>query len=250
MTYLGRTPQSPYLSTHRIAAAIIDLIESSTKRCYLVSPWVRTWGTLDRALEKAASRKVRLTFILRNDQKAPSVGEQLNRSYGAEVILLDDLHAKLYVADKAAIIASMNLYDVSQTRNHELAVLVDSGREVERIRRECLEEDLLAVAPARVFKGWFDAERAAEMSKRDEMAAEFEGKGFCVVCRDRIVLERSPRPYIVRCATCYSKAPDVDDRYFQIRYCHLCGAPHANVLAKAVHDGCRQRIEEFIKLNR
>lgn len=248
MTFLGGRNSDPYLLAHKISAGIIDLVDSSSKHCYFVSPWVRLWRQLERSLEKSVARGVRLTFVLRNEEKSIATGRGLNSSYGAEVVLIDRLHTKLYLGDRMAIIGSMNLYDVSAERNLELAVLVQSVQEIRRIRRDIVLGDLLALKPAHRIPGSFDEAASRELDRYKTLSAEVASRGHCVVCDERIELDLSPSPQLVRCKTCWAREREADPGWFKIKYCHYCGEPHSDVLAKPLHLSCRDRIEEYRNL--
>ena len=248
MTFTGRQSTSPYLPAHRISSAVIDLVESSTRHCYFVSPYVRLWPQLERALKKSVRRGVRLTFVMRHESKEVSVGHELSRTYGAEVALIDRLHAKLYLGDRTAIIGSMNLYDTSAARNVELAVLVQSPEEVQRIRREVLLGDVLALQPALRLPGSFEAAARREDERCAALALEIRERGHCVICAERMELDLRRSPDIVRCKPCWTRQPDVDRARFRIRSCHYCGKDHAVTLAKPLHASCLELVHEFLEL--
>lgn len=240
------------LRAHQISTAIIDLVDESKGHCYLVSPWIRLWQQLERSLEKAAGRGLRLTIVLRDDEKSRNTeaARQFNERFGAEVVLLPNLHTKVSLGDRRAIIGSMNLYDVSQTRNFELAYELRGHHELETIKRDVIEGDLLAVKPKLRLAGKFESVRAAESARLAELDAELASAGFCVVCNYKMDLDRQPEPGYVRCRTCYYKAPDADFTRLRTSYCHLCGKPFDSVLGRPLHAECRAKLVEFVTLKK
>lgn len=242
-----------FLRSHQVSAAIVDLIEGTKQQCYLVTPWVRPWAALERALEKASARDTRVTFILRNDpeKRHREIATRLNENLGFEVLLLDNLHTKFYMNERLALVGSMNLYDVSQSKNLELVAVVTSEHEIRRLRREVIEEDLLAVQPTAHLHGRFHDARSRERTRLAELAEELAARGFCVTCGERMELEKSMEPYVVRCRTSYAQAPNIPDpRSYQTKSCHYCGSPHPSVLARPLHPNCKDRLREYLELSR
>lgn len=240
------------LRTHQISTAVVELVDEASDHCYLVTPWVRLWPHLERSLEKAASRGRRLTFILRyeNDSKSLLPARELNERFGAEVLLHEHLHTKLYLSGRRAIVGSMNLYDVSQSKNFELAYQVTNYSEILELRKTVLDDDLLTIKPRIRLEGCFEAERRREGQRLAQLEKELGSGGHCVTCGDKMDLDRKPEPRFVRCKACFYKAPDVDEARWWIRFCHFCGEPYDSVLIKPLHAECKTQLESYARLAR
>lgn len=236
------------LKTHQISAAVIELIEATKEYCYLVSPYIKMWQLLDRALGKASEQNKRITVIIRSGSEENAHVRKL-LAYGFEIVVLDFLHTKLYLNESSAIVSSMNLYDTSSTRNHELALQLGK-QETRKLKQEIIEQDLLAVPPVHHFAGKHTAAKKAEDQKMLAFQAELTSKGFCVVCNTKIDFDSSRLlwPTIVRCKPCWAKLPFPDAPHqFRIRCCHYCGEPLDSVLTEPCHHACSQELGEYKK---
>ena len=178
------------LRTHQISAAVIQLIEDSREFCYLVSPYIKMWQLLDRTLAKASDQDKRITVITRSGSEDNRDVRKLNKAYGFEIVVLDFLHTKLYVNEKAAIVSSMNLYDTSSTRNHEMALLLN-GYEAKKIKKQIIDDDLLAVQPVHRFAGKHTAAQRQKMPRCSTSRTNFGSRGFCVTCGEKIDFDNS-----------------------------------------------------------
>lgn len=246
--FLDRGLSARLLKPHQISSEILELIERSDRHAVLVTPYVKLWGMLEQSLERARNRGTRLTFFVRAEPKIELVAKSLHQRYGAEVISLRDLHAKLFVGDTRAIVSSMNLYDVSQSRNFELAMLFEQRQDVEHIRRECVDEGLRHMSPVMKLDGAFKDDVAAEQARLVELERQLEAAGHCVMCGVRVDLERRMKPYRVRCTICYSRDPEMDPYRDRTRRCFLCGKPHGGALSAPYHAECALKMKEYLEL--
>ena len=143
-----------FYRAHQISTAIIDIIDSSQKYCYLVSPYIKIWDLLDRVLEQASNKKKKIVFVLRDCDHNGAL-KKITTQYGFETYLIPNLHSKLYLNERKAIIGSMNLYDTSQSRNFELGVLVEGRHNINVLKKEVIEDDLLSAPNKKHFKSKF-----------------------------------------------------------------------------------------------
>jgi len=101
----------PILYGEKLAAAVRELMDRSTRRTWVAAPFVGPWGPgLRRILGinwRTQARDVRLlTDVDAGHASRKTVG--LFAAHGA-VRSLQGLHAKLYIADDRVILASANL---------------------------------------------------------------------------------------------------------------------------------------------
>jgi hypothetical protein len=241
------------LHTHQLSGAVIDIIERSKEYCYLVTPYLRTWPLLERALDKASQQKKRLTIVLRNVDGTANRIEGLHKRYGFEIIVLDDLHAKLYCSESSVLVASMNLYDSSQAKNLEVGLLLENNRDAYTFYQEFVLKDLLATPHRKHYKGYWhsDDQNLAEEMRRLE--STFAEKGFCVSCGTRIDLDKGKQnwhPEIVRCPPCFQKEPYPDGYSLTTRFCHYCGEDFQSNLTKPLHAKCQELLHRYCKWER
>jgi hypothetical protein len=119
-----------FISPNGIASQIKDLIDEAEKTLIIVSPYVNisSWGSMKKCLERAVKSGVTITFVMRRNQiPAPNI-EQLS-SIGIKAILVDDLHAKVYINDKYGIVTSQNMISYSEINSIDIAYKTDTMRE-------------------------------------------------------------------------------------------------------------------------
>lgn len=126
--------QMNYINPHEISGKILTLIEEAENELIIVSPYIkiRSWTRMVRALQKAVRNEVKITFVLRKnaEQKKLFYIEEL----GIKVILIDDLHAKLYINDSSAIVTSHNLYYYSHINSLEIGHYTDNKKEIQELK--------------------------------------------------------------------------------------------------------------------
>lgn len=111
-----------------ISSKIMTLIEESNKELILVSPYVEIskWDKMKKCLERAVNRKVKITFIARKNAKQDlSFLEQI----GINLILINDLHAKLYLNENYGILTSQNIVYYSDINSIDIAYQTDNALE-------------------------------------------------------------------------------------------------------------------------
>tara|TARA_R110002096_G_scaffold198274_1_gene382035 strand:+ start:314 stop:1141 length:828 start_codon:yes stop_codon:yes gene_type:complete len=98
----------------------MTLIEESNKELILVSPYVNlsNWDKMKKCIQRAVNRNVDITFIARKNAKQDlSFFEQA----GIKLILINDLHAKLYLNENYGIVTSQNIVYYSDINSIDIA---------------------------------------------------------------------------------------------------------------------------------
>lgn len=123
-----------FISPLEITSKIMTLIEEAKTELILVSPYVKidNWGKMKSCLERAIDRGVNITFIARKnaDQDLSYI-----KSLKLKLVLVNDLHAKVYINDKKAIVTSQNLLHSSDINSVEIGYVSQTNYE----RRELVE---------------------------------------------------------------------------------------------------------------
>ncbi len=107
----------PYLE---ISSKIMTLIESAEKELFIVSPYVNIsdWEKMKKCLIRAKNRNVRIRmYVRKNAQQDLSALKEI----GIIPILIENLHAKLYVNEKYGIVTSQNLVAYSDINSIDIA---------------------------------------------------------------------------------------------------------------------------------
>ena len=118
-----------FIPVMEISGQIMTLIEDAEKQLIIVSPYVeiKNWDKLKRCLKNAIARNVEITFYVRENAKQDL--EPL-RQFSSKIILIKDLHAKIYLNENYGIVSSQNLYQYSDINSIDFAYSTET--EVER----------------------------------------------------------------------------------------------------------------------
>lgn len=112
----------------------MTLIQESERKLIIVSPYVNLsdWAKMVKCLEKAISRGVEVIFIARRNAKQDL---SVFKNIGINPILIDDLHAKVYINDNYGIVTSLNLVHYSDINSIDIAYKTDNEVEKEELLR-------------------------------------------------------------------------------------------------------------------
>lgn len=117
-----------FIPIMEISSQIMTLIEEAEKEIIIVSPYVdiKNWDKLKRCLNNAIERKVAITFYVReNAQQDLEPLRQLN----VKLVLIKDLHAKIYLNETYGIVSSQNLYQYSDINSIDFAYSTETEEE-------------------------------------------------------------------------------------------------------------------------
>jgi len=93
------------------------LIKQSKEFIYLVSPYIKLNTKIKELLKLSNSD---ITIIYGKNENLHDF--EFLKSIGTKVKFLENLHTKLYISEKDALLTSLNLYDFSQVNNNELGI--------------------------------------------------------------------------------------------------------------------------------
>ena len=217
--------QSQIISNHHISPAILDLIGEAKSKLTLVSPYVKPWGHLESALMEAVSKGVQIHLIFRADQvdEYKYSLEKLVRM-GIQLSAVENLHAKIFLSDHAALITSMNLYDFSSANSEEIGISITDQSLLNQTRDfvKTLEHKAFPVKKSLVDK---ISDGIAFVS---DVKRGLKNEGNCIRCG--VTIEFNPdRPMCPKCYKSWSKYKNPD---FTEKYCHDCGQPYKTSIAR------------------
>lgn len=225
--------EKKFLKTIELSLEIIRIISEARSYCYIVSPYVKLWPQLERTLQRVSKDGLHLTFVIRQSSESDGLVKKLNVEFGFEVIVIRDIHIKLYLNERTCLLSTMNLYSASQSNNLELGYLVDDHRTA---KNEILDKYILQDHTAVRHPGSFESGRVERETQLNEYNARLNGKGFCVDCSGQIDGDFNQyRPYVIRCKNCFDKC---ENRYDEIKYCHYCGQSHDSNGKYPLHEQC------------
>lgn len=117
-----------FIPIMEISSQIMTLIEDAEKELIIVSPYVniKNWDKLKRCLNNAIERKVAVTFYVREN-----VNQDLEplRQLNVKLVLIKDLHAKIYLNDTYGIVSSQNLILYSDINSIDFAYSTETEEE-------------------------------------------------------------------------------------------------------------------------
>ena len=104
---------------------VVGLIERARTSVILVTPFLRTWPALDRAVARAVARGVAFTLVTRGRGGPTPRDLHVFHELEATIREVDDLHLKVYLSDREAIETSANLVSDARGRSLESAKWYD-----------------------------------------------------------------------------------------------------------------------------
>jgi hypothetical protein len=244
-----------FISDEKILPAIYDLIEQAQEELTIVSPYVNLWGHLVNKLDKSKAKEV--LFIARKNQdgKLDEVIKKMNE-LRLEMIVVENLHAKIYLNEKRCIISSMNLYEFSTSNSKEIAIIVEDQETLVDIKKY-IQEELIDISELvtertsdKIVKGVkglmnFVSNKLQNNEPRSHQTTSFSAKthssdrGYCIRCHTSI----KSNPDKPLCAACYEKWKVYGKPTYKEKYCHICGNQEQTSLEKPVCKSCYSRFK-------
>lgn len=172
-----------------------------------------------------------------------------------QISYLENLHAKYYANEEAAILCSMNLYDFSQVNNDELGILAYAKeREDRQLFYEMLEfvDRIIDRSTVEYATIKYDHEIKDGMLKsKHETSFTILGEiisnlpvleepkketvpAYCIRCGTRIALDDD----LFFCKNCLARWMQFKNPGYTEKYCHLCGKPNSTSAYRPLCKGC------------
>ncbi len=165
------------LETTAISHEIERIINESIDYVIIVSPYLKINNRLKPKLANCFSRNQKNLIIYRENELSVEDKKWLDSCTNVTLISVKNLHAKCYLSENSALIASMNLYDYSQINNHEIGVKITIDQN-EKEMNELLEIISLIIRtdhPSFDFSGYSAIKREYTMgSLYKEITAKYE----------------------------------------------------------------------------
>ena len=155
-----------------IFVEIKDMLFEAKKdeKVYLVTPYVRFDDKIREQIKDAKARKVDVRLLVRKGEERTDEDSTFLANNGIEVRELAYLHAKVYLSKRLGVISSINLYDISDKRNKEVAVIIQS-----RFKLKAIFEI--------VERWWSNAEKVSALKE----CSQKSDSAFRVVSRYRLI---------------------------------------------------------------
>lgn len=123
-----------------ISAKIMTLIDEAEKELVIVSPYnnLTGWNKLINRIKKAQSKGVDISWYTRKNNVEKNNSDEV-RSIGIEPVLVDDLHAKIYMNEDYAIVTSMNMSKISDEKSIDIGYITESKAEYDELNKTFLK---------------------------------------------------------------------------------------------------------------
>jgi len=133
-----------FLDTQGVSYYLKRLINNSTDKLYLISPYLQLNNQLKLALEDRHKFSIDIIIIYgKVSDINPNDSGWLQSMPGIKLLFHKDLHAKCYFNEKEAIITSMNLYMFSQQNNVEMGIYISRENDEELYKQVAAEVDII-----------------------------------------------------------------------------------------------------------
>jgi len=229
-----------FLTTKGIAASIEKIIRKAKDFIIIISPYVKIDKVYIERLYEAEQNNVKISLIFgKNDMQALEK-EKFQIFRNLNIYFLDNLHAKCYMNENTALIASMNLYGYSEENNREMGVEVGKSENIKLYDDIKKESDSIIdssqkydlgnkKSPLSFLKQIITSSENLSASNKNRKNDNLKKKnnkydresnfGYCIRCREKIELNIN-RPL---CNNCYQSWARYENINYTETYCHKCG---------------------------
>lgn len=127
-----------FIKPSEISSKIMTLLDESDEFVVIVSPYVKIskWYKLLKKIENLKNRNTSIEFIIRKDNTNQNSFKELDE-LKIRYTAVSDLHCKLYLNEKYAIVSSMNLLLSSEINSLELGYVTESEKEYQELIDFC-----------------------------------------------------------------------------------------------------------------
>lgn len=123
-----------FLNTSATNYYLEELIKQTREHLIIISPFLKFNHRIKELLADIDRMKIDIRIVYGKSELAPQEINWLRSLEFVRTSFCQNLHAKCYVNEQAAIITSMNLYDFSQINNNEMGVYIEREGEPELYR--------------------------------------------------------------------------------------------------------------------
>jgi HKD family nuclease len=190
-----------FLDTTGVSHELTQLIKRTNEKLILISPFIQIAKNLEDLIRERDSQNVDIRFVYGKNKHLNADDVNFLRELShVKVYFCENLHAKCYLNESAAIITSMNLYEYSQVNNQEMGIKVDEATD------PGLYNEIVA-----------ESQRIIRISQEHPLKKIRKASGYCIHCRTMIHLNPE-NPLCDACYTSWDGDPDNLEKY-----CHVCG---------------------------
>ena len=213
-----------FLTTTQISAELENLIKTAQDEITIVSPYLKVNHRLQSFIKDAGQRRIRFNLIYGKRELQPDEWNWIKQLGTVETGFVENLHAKCYLNETAAIVTSMNLYEFSQQNNDEMGILVTAETDPElykdiRAEVERLERGAEQKWSQRTQKNKTSPSNHRSSGSPVKPARQDKTTGHCIRCGDTRDFDAN-KPL---CEKCYRSWAIFKNESYPEKYCHGCG---------------------------
>ena len=123
-----------FLNTSATNYYLEELMKQAYERLIIISPFLKFNDRIKELLTDKDRLKIDVRIVYGKSELAPKEINWLRSLEFVRTSFCQNLHAKCYINEQAAIITSMNLYDFSQVNNNEMGIYIEREHEAELYR--------------------------------------------------------------------------------------------------------------------
>lgn len=118
----------------QISGEIMTLLDEADEKVIIVSPYAqaKNWKKLQNTFDNLIKRNIPIEFYYR---KGENKTKEEIESLSIEAIPVEKLHCKIYMNEKTAVVASMNLYEFSDNNSLDIAYKTESKKEYKGLKQ-------------------------------------------------------------------------------------------------------------------
>jgi len=215
-----------FLDTTGVSFYLQQLINGTTEKLILISPYLKIGDRLKQSLEDKDRMKIDIRLIYGKNDLELAEHNWLKSLRSVRTSFCQNLHAKCYLNEKEAIITSMNLYDFSQINNNEMGIYVCKAEDSD-LYSNIYNEAMRLVRVSDEIK--ISVTQVPKTSNIDKTTRPvLNASGFCIRCGTEIKLN----PMAPYCNKCYTSWKKFENKEFEEKNCHICGEPNKSTLNK------------------
>lgn len=214
-----------FLDTQGVSYYLKKLIDNSTEKLYLISPYLQINRQLKLALEDRHKFKITIIIIYGKEGTVinPEDSDWLKEMPGISLMFHKDLHAKCYYNEKEAIITSMNLFMFSQQNNVEMGIYISKEKDEELYGQLTNEIDKIkrgsehrTISVQKVDTKKVDTTKA---TSTEPVKSKGKQTGYCI--RTRIAIPFNTK--LPMCDTAFQSWKKSSNQNYKEKYCHFSG---------------------------
>jgi len=214
-----------FLDTAGLGHYLQKLINDANEKLILISPYLKISDRLKQSLTDKDRMKIDIRIIYGKDELQPAEHNWLKSMLSIRISFCQNLHAKCYLNEKAAIITSMNLYDFSQINNNEMGIHVTKENDsdlyksiFDEVQRLLTVSEEIRVTVQKVFSNNND-KKDSKPSQNTKDKFSHKPTGYCIRTGVEIPFNIE-KPLSLEAYKVWNQYGDPD---FPEKYCHFSG---------------------------